>query len=116
LDGKYEYDYLYPSETKVFKTGFAVQIPEGYELQIRCRSGYAASGILLSNGVGTIDCDYRGEVGIILTNTSPNTFKISTGDRIAQCLLVPVEKFEFMPVSELDTTERGEGGYGSTGR
>lgn len=109
------YTYIRPSETKVIQTGLAVEVPEGWEMQIRARSGLASKGLILSNGIGTIDSDYRGEVGVILTNTTPNIMKIDTGMRIAQCCLHRVNEMRFSIVDELSDTERGEGGYGSTG-
>lgn len=109
------YTYVRPNETKVIQTGLAVEIPEGWEMQIRARSGLASKGLILSNGVGTIDRDYRGEIGVILTNTSSNIMKISTGERIAQCCLHRVNKMRFSLVEELSETERGGGGFGSTG-
>lgn len=111
----FDYTYIHPNETQVVQTGLAVEVPDGYELQIRARSGLASKGLMLSNGVGTIDSDYRGEIGIILTNTSSDVIKINTGDRIAQCCLQPVIRIEFNLVDELSNTERGDGGYGSTG-
>ena len=112
----WDYTYIHPNETQIVQTGLAVEVPDGYELQIRARSGLAAKGVLLSNGIGTIDSDYRGEVGIILTNTSADVVKINNGDRIAQCCLQPVTKIEFNCKLELSETERGDGGYGHTGR
>ncbi len=111
----YKYDYLSPGETKIFKVGFSVAVPEGYEMQIRSRSGLASIGIIVSNGVGTIDSDYRGEVGVILTNTSDTTRKICEGDRIAQCCLKQVLPLPFVEVDLLSSTKRGDGGYGHTG-
>lgn len=109
------YDYLRPGETKIFKTGLAMEIPEGYELQVRSRSGLASNGVLLANGVGTIDSDYRGDVGVILTNASSDIMKFETGDRIAQCKIEQVIPFEFYETcKELTETKRGTGGYGST--
>ncbi len=113
---RWDYTYIQPSGTEVIPTGLEVEVPEGYELQIRARSGLASQGIILSNGVGTIDSDYRGEVGVILTNTSPNVVRINTGDRVAQCCLSPITRIGFEEVEELSETKRGVGGYGSTGR
>ena len=116
IDDKFGYTYIPAGETVIIKTGIAVEVPEGYELQVRARSGLASQGVLLANGVGTIDSDYRGEVGVILTNTTPVIRKISTGDRIAQCKIEQVIPFEFYLCSAITETERGEGAYGSTGK
>jgi dUTP pyrophosphatase len=103
-------------ERRVIPTGFAISLPSGYEAQIRGRSGLAAKhGIALANGVGTIDADYRGEVGVILVNVSHESFTIEPGMRIAQMLVAGYEKVLWQEVDELDMTERGEGGFGSTG-
>lgn len=92
-------------------------LPDGYEAQIRARSGLAAKhGIMPANGVGTIDADYRGEVGVILLNTSNEPFTVEPGMRIAQMIVQQYETVEWDEVGELDITERGEGGYGSTGK
>lgn len=97
--------------------GFAVEVPEGYEMQIRARSGNARkNGIGVVNGVGTIDSDYRGEVCTILINHSEKDFEINPGDRIAQAVIAPVVKAEWVKVEELSETVRGEGGFGSTGK
>lgn len=97
--------------------GFAVEIPEGYEMQIRARSGNARKhGIGVVNGVGTVDSDYRGEVCTILINHSEKDFEINPGDRIAQAVIAPVVKAEWVEVKELSQTVRGEGGFGSTGK
>jgi dUTP pyrophosphatase len=99
----------------VIKTGLAVEIPDGYELQIRARSGLATKGLIVTNGVGTIDSDYRGEVGVILSNVSSDVIKIEDHQRVAQCCLQKVITIDFNEVEELSDTERGEGGYGNTG-
>lgn len=109
------YTYVRPNETKVIQTGLAVEVPEGWEMQIRARSGLASKGLILSNGVGTIDSDYRNEIGVILTNTSSDIMKIDTGDRIAQCCLQRVTTMKFDLVDELSDTQR-LGGFGSTGK
>lgn len=113
-------DYsLPPGERCIIPTGWAVEVPEGYELQIRPRSGTAAkSGITIVNTPGTIDNDYRGELLVTLLNTDKvNTFVINKGDRIAQGVVSPILKVEFEEVDfcELSTTDRGAGGLGSTG-
>ena len=92
-------------------------LPDGYEAQLRPRSGLAAKhGIMLANGVATIDADYRGEIGVIVLNSSNESFVIEPGMRIAQMIVQQYETVEWDEVDELETTERGEGGYGSTGR
>lgn len=98
------------------RTGLAVEIPSGFELQIRARSGLAAKhGVFLVNGVGTIDSDYRGEIKIILSTCSNDPVVIKAGDRIAQGVLVKVEQARLVEVQSLSNTERGAGGFGSTG-
>lgn len=100
----------------IIPTGFAMSLPEGHEAQIRPRSGLAAKhGIALANGVATIDADYRGEVGVILINLSKETFVVEPGMRIAQMVIAKHETAEWELVATLDETERGTGGYGSTG-
>ena len=97
-------------------TGLAMALPAGFEAQIRPRSGLAAKhGIAMANGVGTIDADYRGEIGVIVVNLSKETFVIEPGMRIAQMIIARHEKAEWELVDSLDETERGAGGYGSTG-
>lgn len=96
--------------------GFAIGLPEGYEAQVRPRSGLALNrGIAVLNSPGTIDQGYFGEIGVILINHSDGYFKIAVGDRIAQLVVVPVSKASFVEVDELGTSDRGAGGYGSTG-
>ena len=105
-----------PHERAVIPTGIAISLPAGYEAQIRGRSGMAVKyGVMPANGVGTIDADYRGEIGVILLNTSNATFTVTPGMRIAQMVVAKCERVEFTEVSDLDETERGAGGYGSTG-
>lgn len=107
---------IMPSERAIIPTGLKIELPEGYELQIRGRSGLAAkSGIMLANGVGTIDTDYRGEIGIILLNTSKEPFTVHRGDRIAQGIVAQFEQASWIEVNELSETSRGAGGFGSTG-
>lgn len=106
-----------PHQRALVPTGLKMEIPLGYEVQIRPRSGLALKqGITLPNTPGTIDSDYRGEVGVILLNTSQETVHISHGDRIAQMIVAPVVQARFLVSTELGDTERGEGGFGSTGR
>ena len=103
-------------EKEIIPTGIAVAIPSGYEIQVRPRSGLAAkSGITVLNTPGTIDADYRGEIKVILINHSKEKFKIKKGDRVAQLIVCPIIKSEFVEVEELPNTLRGEGGFGSTG-
>lgn len=112
---------IWPGQRKLIPTGLKVAIPAGYELQVRSRSGLAlCNGIVVANGIGTIDSDYRGEVGVILLNTcqpheSDAPFVVKRGARIAQFVLAPVTRLTWEPVANLDTTARGEGAYGSTG-
>ncbi len=98
-------------------TGFAVEIPVGFEGQVRPRSGLALQhGITCLNAPGTIDADYRGEVKVILANVSNEPFTLNPGDRIAQLVIAPVAQAQLVEVSELSSTQRGAGGFGSTGR
>ena len=108
---------LAPLERALVPTGLYVELPEGYEMQIRPRSGLAAKhGITVLNSPGTIDADYRGEIKVILVNLSNEPFVINPGERIAQLVVAKYEKVEWDEVEVLDETERGEGGFGSTGR
>ena len=107
---------LAPHERVVVPTGIAIALPEGYEAQVRGRSGLAAKhGVMPANGVGTIDADYRGEIGVILLNTSTEPFTIEPAMRIAQLVIARYERAEWVEVENLDETERGKGGFGSTG-
>ena len=107
---------LNPMSRVLIKTGLFIQLPEGYEAQIRPRSGLAhKNGITVLNTPGTIDADYRGEVGVLLINLSNDSFKIKNGDRIAQMVIAKYEQAEWISVEQLDTTQRGDGGFGSTG-
>lgn len=107
---------LKPMERRLIPTGIYVSIPEGYEGQIRPRSGLALKhGITLVNSVGTIDFDYRGEIGVPVINLGTEDFTINAGDRIAQFIISKYERVEFEEVEILDATERGEGGFGHTG-
>ena len=108
---------LAPGARHAVATGFAIAIPEGYEVQVRPRSGLALKhGITCLNTPGTIDSDYRGEVRVILANLGSEPFEIVRGERIAQLVPAPVLRAEFSEVDSLDSTERGAGGFGSTGR
>ena len=105
-----------PGDKLLVKTGLSVEIPIGYEIQVRPRSGLALSkGITVLNSPGTIDADYRGEIKIALINHSNKDFVIKNGDRIAQMIISKYEQISFSLTESLDETERGEGGYGHTG-
>lgn len=107
---------LSSGERIIVPTGFAIAVPDGYEAQIRARSGLSTKhGIALVNGIGTIDSDYRGEVGVALINLSNEPFTVEPGMRIAQMVVAPCLQVGFDVVEDLDQTERGKGGYGSTG-
>ena len=107
---------LPPGGRHAVATGVAVAVPDGFELQVRPRSGLALKhGISLPNTPGTIDSDYRGELKIILINLGDREFEVRRGDRIAQLVLAPVVRAVWLKVDELDETQRGEGGFGSTG-
>ena len=107
---------LKPLERAIIKTGLFMALPIGYEAQVRPRSGLAAkNGITVLNAPGTIDADYRGEIGVILVNLSNEDFVIENGERIAQLIIAKHERAEWIEVTELSETSRGEGGFGSTG-
>lgn len=107
---------LKPLERTIVGTGLFIELPIGYEAQVRPRSGLAAKkGITVLNAPGTIDADYRGEIGVILANLSNEDFTINNGERIAQLVIAKHERAEWDEVVELSETERGEGGFGSTG-
>ncbi len=102
-------------ERKLVPTGLFIELPEGYEAQIRPRSGLAIkNGITVLNSPGTIDADYRGEIGVILVNLSKDDFTVNDGDRIAQMIIAKHESAVWEEVTEINETERGEGGFGST--
>jgi dUTP pyrophosphatase len=106
-----------PLKRMLIRTGLFIQLPEGYEAQIRPRSGLALkNGITVLNTPGTIDADYRGEIGIIIVNLSDEPFVVNNGDRIAQMIISKYERAEMIQVEQLDSTERGEGGFGHTGK
>ncbi|MGY5352353.1 dUTP diphosphatase [Wenyingzhuangia sp. IMCC45533] len=108
--------FLQPLERAIVKTGLFIALPKGYEAQVRPRSGLAAKkGITVLNAPGTVDADYRGEIGVILVNLSNEVFEVTDGERIAQLVIAKHEQAEWIEVSELNTTDRGEGGFGSTG-
>ena len=107
---------LKPNQRAIIKCGISIALPDGYEAQIRPRSGLAyKNGITVLNAPGTIDADYRGEVGVILVNLGEESFAISRGDRIAQMIIAPYIKADLQVVTELSETVRGAGGFGSTG-
>lgn len=108
---------LKPMQRALVKTGLFIALPENYEAQIRPRSGLSyKKGITVLNSPGTIDADYRGEVGVILINLSDENFKVEDGERIAQIVIAPYVKAKWSEVKELATTDRGENGFGSTGK
>ena len=108
---------LKPLERKLIPTGLKVEIPLGYEIQIRPRSGLAyKNGITVLNSPGTIDSDYRGEIGILLINLSSESFEVISGERIAQMVLAKHELPHFVKQNRLESSKRGEGGFGSTGK
>ena len=108
---------LNPGDRALIGTGLFFAIPEGYEIQVRPRSGLAAkNGVTVLNSPGTIDSDYRGELKVILVNLGKETFRVNSGDRIAQIVAAPVTRAQFDRVEGLDQTERGSGGFGSTGK
>ena len=107
---------LRPLERRLIPTGLHIALPVGYEAQVRPRSGLALKeGITVLNSPGTIDADYRGEIMVLLINLSNDDFVVNDGERIAQMVIAAHEQGQFETVTELDTTERGEGGYGHTG-
>lgn len=108
--------FLKPLERAIVKTGLFIALPQGYEAQVRPRSGLAAKkGITVLNAPGTVDADYRGEIGVILVNLSNEVFEVTDGERIAQLVIAKHEQAAWVSVETLDTTERGAGGFGSTG-
>ena len=108
---------LAPGTWRAVGTGFAFEIPEGFEMQVRPRSGLAAKhGVTVLNAPGTIDADYRGELKVLLINHGREPFLITRGQRIAQVVIAPAARATFSEVSELGQTQRGHGGFGSTGR
>lgn len=107
---------LQPLDRAIIKTGLFIELPVGYEAQVRPRSGLAAKkGITVLNAPGTVDADYRGEIGVILVNLSNEAFIIENGERVAQLVIAEHARAEWVEVKELSSTERGAGGFGSTG-
>jgi dUTP pyrophosphatase len=108
---------LRPMERRLIPTGLYIELPEGYEAQVRPRSGLSLKhGITVLNSPGTIDADYRGEIGVILINLSEKEFTVNDGDRIAQMIVARHEKAELVHTEVIDSTVRGEGGFGHSGR
>jgi dUTP pyrophosphatase len=107
---------LYPGARKLIKTGLHIELPEGYEAQVRPRSGLAfKNGITVLNSPGTIDADYRGDLGVILINHSNENFIVKSGDRIAQLVILKFERLEWESTEKINSTMRGSSGFGSTG-
>jgi dUTP pyrophosphatase len=109
------YTPLIPGETRIVPLGFAVEVPDGYELQVRPRSGLASKGMTVANSPGCVDSDFRGEVGVILMNLSNMIMPLNKGDRVCQLKLALAPEFEFVEVDIIEETERGTGGFGHTG-
>lgn len=104
-------------ERKLIKTGVAIALPDGYEAQVRSKSGLALkAGLMVLNSPGTVDEKYRGEIGVIIFNTDKTDYEFNAGDKIAQLIISPISQSHFIEVDELDATDRGEGGFGSTGK
>ncbi len=110
-------EVLAPGQIKLIPTGLSISLPAGFEAQIRPRSGLALKhGVTLVNSPGTVDADYRGEIGLVLINLGPVPFEIKKGDRIAQMIVSRVARAEFVETEDLDDTARSSGGFGSTGK
>jgi dUTP pyrophosphatase len=108
---------LAPGKHALVPTGLTIALPAGYEAQVRPRSGLAAKhGVTVLNAPGTVDADYRGEIGVLLINHGEAAFEIRRGERIAQMVIAPVARAELVPAASLSTTDRGSDGFGSTGR
>lgn len=108
--------WIHPRKTVIVPTGLHIELPKGYELQVRARSGFTVKrDIIVKNGIGTIDSDYRGEIGVILYNIGKRSVYIEKGERIAQAVIMPVIKAKFKKVKSIKETKRGSKGYGSTG-
>ncbi len=108
---------LEPGERRLIPTGIAIALPEGYEAQVRPRSGLAYKyGIGMVNAPGTIDADYRGEIGVLLINHGQEAFKVADGERVAQLVVVPITQVDWELAGSLESTARGAGGFGHTGR
>lgn len=108
---------IQPGKRALVKTGLVVELPDGFEAQVRPRSGLALKfGVTVLNSPGTIDSGYRGEIGVILVNHGDEPFAVRKGDRIAQIVIASVVRADILEVADVDSTERGEGGFGSTGK
>ena len=108
---------LAPGERRLIPTGFAIELPEGFEAQVRPRSGLALRhGVTVANAPGTVDSDYRGEIKVILINLGQEAYTFARGERIAQLVVAPVSRVELLEVTELGETQRGSGGFGHTGQ
>jgi len=113
----YEDVTLSPMERRLVRTGVRVEVPPGFEVQVRPRSGLAVKhGLALVNSPGTVDADYRGEIGVVMINLGSDVVQLSRGERVAQLVVAPVERVEVVQTDSLSETTRGEGGFGSTGR
>ncbi|MBS1713026.1 MAG: dUTP diphosphatase [Armatimonadetes bacterium] len=113
----YEDVTLAPMERRLVRTGVRVEVPSGFEVQVRPRSGLAIKhGLALVNSPGTVDSDYRGEIGVVMINLGSDVVQLSRGERVAQLVVAPVERVEVVETDALSETTRGEGGFGSTGR
>lgn len=106
---------IFAGSTALVKTDIAIELPEGYEAQVRSRSGLASRGITVANSPGTVDADYRGPVGVLIRNSGGIHFHIKKGDRIAQMIIQQVPSITLVEVTELSNTDRGAGGFGSSG-
>lgn len=106
---------IQPNEVTSIPTGISVEIPENYEFQVRSRSGLGSKGLIITNSPGTIDPDYRGEIKVMMTSVTEKSYTLEKGTRVAQLVLAPRFSIDFQEVEELNTTKRGDGGFGSTG-
>jgi dUTP pyrophosphatase len=105
---------MLPGDVVLLGTGLSIELPPGYEAQVRPRSGLSRFGVLAA--FGTVDCDYRGEIGVVLSNVTDHDYMVNMGERIAQLAIVPITQYQIDEVEELSETERGACGFGSTGR
>jgi len=115
-DAGHNFVSVMPSQTEVIDCGFSMSLPQGWEAQIRARSGLAIQGLQVTNGPGTIDSDFTGRIKVIVNSASKNIIRITHGDRVAQILIKPVWQIDWIEVDSLETTERGNKGFGSTGK
>ena len=114
-DASHNFISVMPNQIETIDVGFSMELPEGWEAQIRVRSSLALQGLQVTNAPGTIDSDYRGRVKVIVNSVSKNIIRITHGDRFAQMLIKPVWQIDWIPVDVLNPTERNAGGFGSTG-